>query len=173
MPPVEKITREHIVGAKVTAIHMTSVDDGEYRDTATYFTIDRGLTFMLPCPGLEWSACELPEGAEELPDETLNPVFAVKRGWFGKLRFVEEPPQKIEVVRKIKERTIVGVFCHRVDSDGVYFPDAAFLQFDDGSRAFCVSSAPEGIAGGLFHRPPEPDQQPQDFISIFDVPLEQ
>lgn len=172
MPPVEKILPEHIVGAKVTAIHLTSVDDDEFSYIAVYFTVDRGLTFQLPCPGQEWFVSVIPEGAEELPDETSVPVFQVKRGWFGKVRVLEEPPQKIEVVRKIKERTIAGVFCHRVDDDDIYMPDDAFLLFDDGSRAFCVSSAPEGIAGGLFHRPKDPNEKTADLISIFDVPLE-
>jgi hypothetical protein len=131
------ICKQDIVGARVTDIHASYEELYGCDCTTIYFTVDRGFTFNLPCPGHEWLRVELPPDAEPLPDEYGEESFRVKKGWWFGTKFVQEPSRKIDIVKRIKERVIAGVYCPKPD-EGLesYEPDDAFLVFDDGSRFF-------------------------------------
>jgi hypothetical protein len=129
----------------------------------------------MPYPGHRWESAEIPSNAKELPDEFEEESYLVKNRWpFGR-RLVRQKPRKNDLVKRMKQQSIVGVFYPKMDEDlGCYEPDAAFLLFDDGSRAYCTLVAPHGTgASGLHyiadHKDFEADEKLVDFFS---VPLE-
>ncbi len=165
------ITKPDIVGARVTDLHSTCENLDGYDCTTIYFTVDRGFSFILPTPGFSWEKAEIPAGAGLLPDESFSQSFSVEGTW-PSMRFIPDPPTKIDIIKRIKARTIQGVYCWKVDEDlGFYEPDDALLLFDDGSQAFRVTGAPHGTgAAGLHYR--SADCEHSELIDFFEVPIE-
>lgn len=150
------ITQEDIEGAMITDIYSKYEDLDEYGCSCAqvYFKVDRGFTFQLPTPGLEWSAVEISERIETLPDAYWEESYTVKETWFGRKKFTKEPSRKIDTVRRIKERKIIGVYCPEMNEEELecYESDESFLILDDGSRVYCKTIAPNGIGVGLIYR---------------------
>ena len=165
------ISKEDIVGAKIKEVHSACEIYEGYHHETVYFTTDRGLTFKMPFPGFVWEATEIPENAEALPDERIEESYLVKNSWLFGRRFVRQPDEVNDLVKRMKERTIAGVFCPRMDDIECYGPDDAYLLFDDGSRAFCFSTTPQGIAPGLHYVSKTDGAADEDIaIDYFSVP---
>lgn len=166
------LRRDDIVGARITDVHGTFEVVEGLNHSRIYFSVDSGITFELPYPGFEWVSASLPPDAEKLEDEFVEDSFSVKRGWFGRLRFTREPPETNDIVKKIKERPIRGVFCRKLDDpDDVYGPDPAFIVFEDGDIAYCMSVAPNGISTGVFYRSADEVEEMGDLVDVFDLPI--
>ena len=86
---------------------------------------------------------------------------------------IPEPPATVDVIKRIKQRTIVGVYCPRKKFD-CYDPDDSLLLFDDGSQAYCVTVAPHGLgATGLQYRTDvEGLPKASELVEFFDGPPE-
>jgi hypothetical protein len=167
------MTKPDIVGARIIDVHSTfQVLDG-YECTTIYFTVDRGFSFILPIPGFQWERIEVPPTAERLPDGYLSKSYKVEGSW-PSVRFIPEPPTKNDVIRRIKERTIQGVYCRKMDEDlGFYEPDDSLLLFDDGSQASCVTVAPHGTGATGLHFRTDVGELPKirDLVDFFEVPI--
>jgi hypothetical protein len=161
-----------IVGARITAIHST-FEVGDC--TIVYFTVDRGFSFSMPVPGCEWQTCEIPYSAEAWADEIVSESYKVEGSW-PSMRFIPEAPTTIDIVKRIKQRTIVGVYCRRMDERlGFYDPDDSLLLFDDGSQASCITVAPHGTGQSGLHYRTDVDQLPKvaELVDFYSVPLDQ
>ena len=147
------ITKPDIVGARITDLHSSSSEDLDDLDfTRVYFTVDRGFSFELPTPGYEWETIVVPPAAECLPDEYLSWSYNVKRGRLFGLRITPETPTKVDLIKRMKERTIQGVSCWKLDEElGFYPPDSSLLLFDDGSQAYCVTVCQHGTGQSGLH----------------------
>lgn len=173
---MDYITKPDIVGARVIDVRATFEDlvDYECDCTTIYFTVDRGFSFTMPVPGYLWERAEIPRTAKRLPDESIEESNKFEGPYWAR-RYVLNPPKTFDIVRRIKERTILGVYCPQMDREiGFYEPDSALLVFDDGSQASCVSVAPKGLgATGLYYRT-DVSELPKidDLVDFFDVPLE-
>jgi len=169
------ITKLDIVGARITDVRSKYEDlvDYECDCTTIYFTVDRGFSFTMPVPGYPWESCEIPSTAERLPDEYVTESYKVE-GPYWTRRVIEEQ-KKFDAIKRIKQRTILGVYCPKMDEElGFYEPDAALLVFDDGSQASCATVAPKGLnATGLYYRT-DVSELPKifDLIDFFEVPSE-
>jgi hypothetical protein len=147
---MREIKRADIVGARIVDIHETYEASGGLETRIYFFTVDRDVTFSIPYAGAIWTDCELPSNAVRMENEYVEKNFELKEGLFGRLRFEETAPTTVDVVKRIKQRTIVGVYCVPFD-DGSDFdcPGQGILVFDDGSQASNTMVVPEGIGAGL------------------------
>jgi hypothetical protein len=172
-----RLTKSDIVGARIFDIHA----DGDAADgldcAMIYFTVDRGFSFLLPTPGYPWNRSSIPAGAERLLDEYVIPETKVLDPTYPTQRFVLVSSTTVDDrVRRIKERTILGVYCRKlVGPNDFYEPDECFLVFDDGTRAYCVTVAPHGTGSAGLHYRSDLCQLPKvtEFVDFFAVPLEQ
>jgi hypothetical protein len=168
------ITRSDIVGARITEIYSTFEDRDGYFCTVIYFTVDRGFTFILPVPGFRWHTAEVPSSAERLPDESQPRSYRIE-GSGRPLRFISEETVADDTIKRIKQRTIAGVYCRKMDPElGFHPPDDALLVFDDGSRAYCVTLGPHGVSDTGLHYQTDVRELPPaaDLVDFFDVPLD-
>jgi len=126
----------------------------------------------LPEHGSVFFPATVPGDASEMPDVFEEPIFLVKRHWFWGTKFVRRQGKKIDIVKCIKDRVVVGIYCPPLDNDlGFYPPDSSFILFDDGTRAICVTAAPTGTSSsGLYYVDQEFDDWPE-IIDFFDIPL--
>ncbi len=167
------ITKDDIAGSRITKIHSSYEDMDGCDCTTVYFTTDRGLVFTMPYPGYRWEATEIPPDAEELPDQYEENSYAVRKHFFFWRKFVRQDSRTIDLIRRMKQRSILGVFCPKMDEDlGFYEPDEAFLRFDDGSRAYCTTVAPHGTGASGLHYITNPEEiEDEDLVDFFVVPL--
>jgi hypothetical protein len=151
---MRQITKPEIVGSRITDIHAIVEDFHGCDCTTIYFTVDRGFSFTLPEPGYEWKTVEVPPTAERVPPS---------------LRYIADPPSFGDVIERLKQRRILGVFCRKI-----YEPDASLLLFDDGSQVDCVTVAPHGTgATGLNYRTNVDELlKISELVDFFEVPLE-
>ncbi len=171
------IQKGDIVGTRIVQIHETyKLSNGWLDCRQIYFTVDRGFTFITPSAGIRWTSLELPHDARQLPDEFVSDEFAVKRGWFGRLRSSRLPSTTIDIVRQIKQRRISGVYCGPFDEKlGFHYPDDGTIVFDDGSQASNTVVAPHGTGGaGLYFFPAGSDRckRREQLVDYFSIPLE-
>ena len=157
------ITKDDIAGSRITKIHSSYEDMDGCDCTTVYFTTDRGLVFTMPYPGYRW----------ELPDQYEENSYAVRKHFFFWRKFVRQDSRTIDLIRRMKQRSILGVFCPKMDEDlGFYEPDEAFLRFDDGSRAYCTTVAPHGTGASGLHYITNPEEiEDEDLVDFFVVPL--
>jgi hypothetical protein len=155
-------------------VHSTFEDIGGYDCTVIYFTVDRGFSFTMPVPGDRWRTTDVPHAAERLHDEYDSPSFKIEGSW-PSMGFIPEASTKIDTIKRIKQRTIAGAYCRKMDEElGFHEPDDALLVFDDGSQAYCVTVAPHGTGATGLHYLTESDRllKPGDLVDFFEVPLE-
>jgi hypothetical protein len=168
------ITKPDIIGARITDVHSASnVLDG-FDCTFTYFTVDRGIAFAMPSPGYRWQTTEVPPVARRLPDTYVWESYKIEGCW-PSMRFIPEPSTTIDIIKRLKQRTIAGVHCLKMDKElGFYKPDDAVLLFDDGSQAYCITGAPHGTGATGLHYITDPGQllKMDDLVDFFDVPIE-
>lgn len=165
---MEAIRREDIEGARIARIHSTFSEADGLNFTVIYFTVDRGFSFTLPAmAGQAWFKCEVPAEAVEEEDEREEGSFKIQRNWFGMVKFIPQPPRKIDWVKRIKQRTIVGIFCDRA------YQTHILILFDDGSQAHCLVGAPDGVGGGLFWDSKEQGAPVADLVNFFELPRRQ
>jgi hypothetical protein len=167
------ITKFEIIGSRITEVHATFEDLNGCDCSTIFFTVDRGFSFALPEPGHPWKTAELPPSAERLSDQSSSESYKVEGSW-PSMQFIPESSSVVDIIKRIKQRRIAGVFCQKMDQDlGFYEPDASLLLFDDGSQAFCVTVAPHGTGGtGLFYRTVDDLLKLDDLVDFFQVPLE-
>jgi hypothetical protein len=166
------IRKENILGARISDIHSTHEVIKGYNVSTIYFTVDRGFSFTLPWAGHEWTTTDLPIDAARIPDEYCEDSFRVKYSWFKRIKFIREPSKKVDIVKRIKGRSIMGIFCYKKEGHDLYEPDGSFLLLNDGSKVYCKSVAPQGISVGLFFEIKEEVQKVENAVDFFDVPLE-
>ena len=169
------ITKDEIAGAKIVKVHSTYENIDGYDCTTIYFTTDNRLSFAMPSPGYKWKRSEIPVDAQELPDEYEEESYLVKNHWFFGRKFVPQTPRKIDLIKRMKERSIIGVFCPTMDEElGFYEPDDAFLLLDDGSRVHCTMVAPHGTGGSGLHYITDREvlANAGELVDFFSVPLE-
>src|SRR5262249_35856207 len=148
---MRQIAKPDVVGARITEGHSTFEDFGGCDCTVIYFTVDRGFTFSMPIPGELWKTADVPTTAERLRDEDDSPSYKTEGSW-PSMRFIPEASTKIDTIKRIKQRTIAGVYCRNMDEAlGFHEPDDALLVFDDGSQVFCVTVAPTGTGATGLH----------------------
>jgi hypothetical protein len=178
---MKRIRKEDIAGARITAIHALGEElpaEGEggvdCTSTRVFFTVDRGFTFTLPRPGRRWFSEALPPGAEAMPDESVEEWYRIVTDRSSRMEFVPGEPRKIDVVRRIKARTIAGVFCDKEDeAPGYDISEDAFLVLDDGSQVSCLAVAPKGIGTGLCYETDAGEiPGPEARVDFFAIPVE-
>ena len=169
------ITRDMILGARLTEIRQTyKLVDG-LDERQTYFTCDRGFSFMLPVAGQLWQAIEIPAEASHLPERQTISSFLVKRTWWGGERFIKEPDTEDESVFSITQAIIVAVQCGPFDIGlGFHYPWDAELVLNNGYRVSCNVVAPHGTgSAGLHILPPDiKADDSKDMVDYFEIPLE-
>lgn len=166
------IKQEDLIGSKVTSIFCENIEGEHCNYTATYFLTDRDLSFMLPFPGEKWESVEVPETADELQNTWIEESYRVKHRWLLPPKFIPEPPITIDIVKRIKEKTILGIFCFKEDEHDLYEPESLFIQFEDGTRLFCPIAAPQGIPTGFFVQEIEEYNEDIPIINFFDIETE-
>lgn len=72
------ITREAILGARITGIYMECVHDGCLEYCHSYFTTDRGITFTFPHPAAEWHTLAIPATAHRIDHTCPHPISAIR-----------------------------------------------------------------------------------------------
>lgn len=172
---MRSIKKADIVGARILDIHETyELLEGGCDCRVAYFTVDRGFTFVTPTAGSPWTSVDLPASAKRLDDEVVSDDFAVKRGWFGRKRFVRRPSTTDDTVRQIKQRLIAGVYCGPFEERlGFHHPDDGIIVFDDGSQASNTRVAPHGTgaAGLYYHKGSKRCTPVAQLVDYFTIPL--
>lgn len=169
---MRQIERSDIAGARIVAVHeIYELVDQWLDSTQTFFTTDRGVSFTLPNPGFPWHTTDVPANAELLPNEVVSPSFEIKQGWFFR-KIVPGPTRIIDVVKRMKQQTIAGVYFRR--EEGI-IADGALMVFKDGSQASSMLMAPNGTgATGLTYRSNPPNGIDfSELVDYFDVPLKE
>ena len=168
------IKKTDVVGARIVDIHETSEPSEGLDNRVIYFTVDRGFTFITPFAGQPWYTVEVPTEAARLEDVIVQPVFAVKKGWSGRMRFKPLPPETSDIVRQIKQKVVAGVYCGPFDQTlDFYHPDDGTIVFEDGSQASNNMVAPQGTGGaGLCFRTDSLHCTPLDqMVDYFSIPV--
>jgi hypothetical protein len=157
-------------------IHETYEIRESLDEVVVYFTVDRDFTFTLPFAGEAWATSELPPKAKRLPDAYVEEAFAVKHGWFGRMRFSPLPSKKIDIVGQIKQRIIRGVYCGPFDKGrDFYYPPEGKLLFEDGAQAWNGTVSPHGTGGaGLYFFPAGSPHcsRVEEMVDYFTIPVE-
>jgi hypothetical protein len=173
---MRSINKADIVGARIVDIHDTyELLEGGCDCRVVYFTVDRGFTFVTPTAGSPWTTVDLPASAKRLDDEIVSDAFAVKRGWFGRKRFIRLASTTIDTVKQVKQRLIAGVYCGPFDKSlGFHYPDDGTIVFDDGSRASNTRIAPHGTGavGLYFHKGSDRCTPVEQLVDYFTIPVE-
>ena len=159
------ITKADIIGAHIVDIRQTwkTVSDLDY--CSSYFTVDRGFSFVIPVSGLPWETDEVPPEAKSLlhgvitgMDRLLMPIFS--RDLFKRVR----------KMRNILKHPIQGVYCDRT---GAYLHDDGIIILDDGSQIFGTTVAPNGTGGAGLHYYFASETGPvSELDDFFDIPLD-
>ncbi len=148
------ITRDMIIGAKITDVYSTLEvkDDLDY--SAYFFRTDRGFDFSLPYGGSPWKTVQIPSTARLIEDRRTISSFSVLRSWFGRQIFRREPDTVDDVIYRLKQPSIAQVLCDPFDAElGFRPPYEATLIMSDGSTLGCTAIAPHGTGGaGLYYR---------------------
>ncbi len=148
------ITRDMIVGARITDVYSThEVKDG-LDFSAHFFRTDRGFDFSLPFGGCRWETVQIPSIACIMEDRRTISSYAVNRGWFGRQIFRWETDTVDDVIFRLKQPSIAQVLCEPADAElGFRPPYEATLLMSDGSTLSCTAVAPHGTGGaGLYYR---------------------
>jgi hypothetical protein len=201
------ITKQDIVGARITEVYSTFEDLEGCDRTVIYFTVDRGFSFTIPNLGGEWRRSEVPPTAERLPDQHVWKTFKIESrverrprllwklfGWIlgeknattswtagtpvpldksRELRITPEQAITADVIKRIKQRTILGLYWPKMNENlGFFAPDDCLLLFDDGSQAYCVTVAPHGLGATGLHYRTDVAELPKasELVDFFDVP---
>lgn len=168
------ITRDMILGARITKIYETyDLADG-LDNKITYFSCDRGFSFLAPSAGQVWEAVEIPAEATALPEKQTISSYAVKRTWLGGEKWVKEPDTEDDAVLRVTQATISAVLCGPFDPNlGCYYPwDADFL-LSNGYRISCNPVAPHGTGcAGVHIFPPDAAvDNVANGVDYFSIPL--
>jgi len=114
------LTRSEIIGSSVTAIHQqhrVSVDGLD--QTSTFYTLNNGITLMLPLAHWEFEAVTIPPGAKELDPHDAEIA-----------RILNVPIKSIYVIR---------------EEDGDIDPFSLLVELSSGD-CFCdLTTAPHGL----------------------------
>lgn len=169
------ITRDMILGARITKIYET-YDLADGLDTRiTYFSCDRGFSFLAPIAGQVWETTEIPPDAKLLPEMQTISSYAVERTWWGGEKWVKKPDKEDDAVLRVTQATITAVLCGAFDPNlGFHYPwDADFL-LSNGYRISCNAVAPHGTGSAGVHISP-PDATVENVansVDYFSIPLD-
>jgi hypothetical protein len=165
-----KIEKSDISGARIAKIHETyEIEDG-LDVIQVYFTTDKGLTFIIPIAGREWTSMEIPDTAKLMEDEFTTQHYAVRRSWLGIQKMILMPPVVDNAIKRIKQHLIVGIFCNPTDE---CYPDKCVIVLDDESQVavVCVSPHGTGAAGLYYHKPQNPRIPKELLVDYFSIRL--
>ncbi len=166
------ISPEMILGAHIVDVFQSREIEDAIDIVISYFTVDRGFSFAMPFAEEPWETCDIPENADRLEDVEKIPSFKVVRKVFGLFQTLdEEAPIVVDIVKRIKARTIAGVCCRYDREFEMYYPFEGFLILDDGSQVFNTTGAPLGTgAAGLYLTDKEKVDE-DGLVDYFTVPF--
>ena len=165
-----KITKDLIVGSKITDVFTYHSEYDGYPTCEAFFTNDKGITFSLPNAGYEWETTEVHPQAEKLEDTTTYNSFKRVKKWFFFSTWVEEEPQINDDIKKIKSLKIDAVLNPKMDEELKFYPPSeVILKFEDQSFLSLLPLAPEGIGAGLGYH--EKIEDEEDYVDFFDIPV--
>ncbi|HEY1049468.1 MAG TPA: hypothetical protein VGE39_06925 [Prosthecobacter sp.] len=143
--PAATITREMILGARITDVWCVSSTQEDLVFAECYFTCDRGFSFCLPCGGAEWNVASLPPGAEKFADVVTTQAFGFGPSFLGLFGLQRRRVMLDDRIQKLKQATISRVLCGPLDPElGFFDPFETILMLSDG---FCISSLPVSPRG--------------------------
>jgi len=161
------ITREMIIGARITNVYSTFSVSDDLDFYAYYFLCDGGFSFCLPCGGSEWETESIPDDAKELNDRVTQTSLT----W----RLTRKVTILNDRIWRLKQQHITGVFCGPFNPElGFYEPWDTIMVMSDGSLLYSMGVAPHGTGGaGLYYVAPS-DSTPSisQMDDYFTIPIE-
>lgn len=171
--PTTSITREMILGAKITDVWCAAFTKDDLDYATCYFTCDRGFSFCLPCGGTDWNAEPIPSNAKKLEDVKSGESIGFGLSFRGIFGLQGRRMVLDDSIQRLKQSSVARVLCGPFDAQlGFFDPFETVMVMSDGFCVSCLPVAPHGTgSAGLYYRSMDIDQVAK-MTDFFDIRVE-